>query len=347
MAKISALCVHETTRRLLEEVASQVGIVVEAKVVPMESALVAVRSAVRQGSSVLIAEDRLWQVLVEPSPLPVVFLGPGAWEVVRALAGAGGDDVAVLHFGPETLGLTSLGSQLGIHIEEVICQRSVDAIREQLRHLKMRSIKWVVGGAAVVKLAEREGFSTQLILPGPESVRHTLLLAIRQGQAQERSENTQRLYCRHAPTLPAGLLLVKDPGNIQAWGGRAVEVADRLRGLIARAPYFTEKLVERASGPGINVEPLGEGLYLVHDIQEYERVLGREVRANALGGDEIGEALVVSVGELDDMIAQIVVEMLKRNGGNRTQVARLLGISRTTLWKRLKELPAKKEASTR
>ncbi len=347
MAKITALCLHETTRQLLETVASQLDIAVQAKVVAMESALVVVRSAVGQGTQAFIAEDRLWQVVVDPSPLPVIFLGPGAWEVLGAIEAVDGHDVAILHFGPETLELEHLGSQLGIGIEEIICERSLTAIRDELTRLKVRGIQWVVGGAAVTTLAQREGFCTQLLLPGAQSVRYALLQAIRQVRAQERSRSAESIYCRYASHMPAGLLVVKDSATMYAWGGRAVEVADRLRSLVARAPFFHQKLVQRAAGPGISVEAVGGGIYLVHDVGQYERILGRQSRANALGDEEMGEALVVSVGELDDMISQIVVEMLRRNGGNRTQVARLLGISRTTLWKRLRELPAKSEASTR
>lgn len=51
-----------------------------------------------------------------------------------------------------------------------------------------------------------------------------------------------------------------------------------------------------------------------------------------------GGALTVREGNLDQMVEQILLELLSRTGGNRTLVAKKLGISRTTLWKKLRSL---------
>jgi len=52
---------------------------------------------------------------------------------------------------------------------------------------------------------------------------------------------------------------------------------------------------------------------------------------------KVGDLLVVSVGKLDDMVRQIICQMAERFPGSRTALAKQLGISRTTLWKKLKE----------
>lgn len=54
-----------------------------------------------------------------------------------------------------------------------------------------------------------------------------------------------------------------------------------------------------------------------------------------------GGALTVKEGNLDQMVEQILLELLSRTGGNRTLVAKKLGISRTTLWKKLRSLKAR------
>jgi transcriptional regulator with PAS, ATPase and Fis domain len=46
--------------------------------------------------------------------------------------------------------------------------------------------------------------------------------------------------------------------------------------------------------------------------------------------------LRISLGSLDDMEQQILKEVLKRYGGNKLQAALSLGISRTTLWKKVR-----------
>ncbi|MCR4419801.1 MAG: sigma 54-interacting transcriptional regulator [Clostridia bacterium] len=54
--------------------------------------------------------------------------------------------------------------------------------------------------------------------------------------------------------------------------------------------------------------------------------------------DEEGSRLVIRLGTLEDMEKQILRLAHSRWGVNRTELAERLGISRTTLWKKLKEL---------
>ncbi len=56
-----------------------------------------------------------------------------------------------------------------------------------------------------------------------------------------------------------------------------------------------------------------------------------------LGEAEAHGSVTVTIGPLEDMIEQIFRAALLGSGGNRSEVARQLGISRTTLWKRLKK----------
>ena len=57
------------------------------------------------------------------------------------------------------------------------------------------------------------------------------------------------------------------------------------------------------------------------------------ITSNALGGAERPAAAVGGHGERDR-----IIELLDRHGGNRSLVARQLGVSRTTLWRRMKQL---------
>lgn len=48
------------------------------------------------------------------------------------------------------------------------------------------------------------------------------------------------------------------------------------------------------------------------------------------------ESGVISLREIQQRVEEEVIEMLIRAGHNKTEVAQLLGISRTALWKKLK-----------
>lgn len=51
-----------------------------------------------------------------------------------------------------------------------------------------------------------------------------------------------------------------------------------------------------------------------------------------------GEKLSIDLSSMDAMERQILAQAIHRVGGNRTSLARILGISRTTLWNKLKQL---------
>ncbi len=63
---------------------------------------------------------------------------------------------------------------------------------------------------------------------------------------------------------------------------------------------------------------------------------GPETGTRAWGDDPPGK-MTISVGPLKDMQEEIFVKMLDRSGGNQTQAARRLGVSRVTLWKHLQQ----------
>lgn len=57
-----------------------------------------------------------------------------------------------------------------------------------------------------------------------------------------------------------------------------------------------------------------------------------------------GEKLSIDLGSMDAMERQILEQAIDRVGGNRTYLARVLGISRTTLWNKLKYIHVSEEA---
>ena len=50
------------------------------------------------------------------------------------------------------------------------------------------------------------------------------------------------------------------------------------------------------------------------------------------------DCITISVGSLDEMEMDIIRELLKRYPNKRSAMARDLGISRTSLWKRIKQI---------
>ncbi|MDQ0285377.1 PAS domain S-box-containing protein [Desulfofundulus luciae] len=61
-----------------------------------------------------------------------------------------------------------------------------------------------------------------------------------------------------------------------------------------------------------------------------------EDAAMAAGGDQSGETITVKVGPLEEMERELIQKMLVRYAHNRSALAKALGISRSTLWKKLK-----------
>ncbi|MEW5921545.1 MAG: sigma 54-interacting transcriptional regulator [Bacillota bacterium] len=54
-------------------------------------------------------------------------------------------------------------------------------------------------------------------------------------------------------------------------------------------------------------------------------------------GDAHGDSLTINVGTLEGMERQIIGELYRQNRADKKELARRLGISRTTLWKKIKE----------
>lgn len=344
MARIGALCVHPQTRDLLTAAAQELQLNVDARLTAHEAALASARAAVADGAGVLLAEERLWTLLARTAPVAVVPCTAGVWEVLAAVARAGVRQAAVVHFGPGLLGLAELGTIVGAGLEEVVCDRSAGAVRAALQALRASGVEAVAGGESVVALARREGLRGITVLPGEATVRAALALAERLVQTVGEAQEAQTWFCRWAAELPAGVVSLTEDGS-HSWGGKAPEVADRLRALVARG-HRSETALTRALGPGLRVEALAPGTYIVHDLTAYEGVLARAAFAGAFGGRAEaagGETVVVAVGTLDAMVSQLISELVRRSGGNRTRLARQLGISRTTLWKRLKDLAAQRE----
>lgn len=55
-------------------------------------------------------------------------------------------------------------------------------------------------------------------------------------------------------------------------------------------------------------------------------------------GDLAGDSIMVDVGTLSHMEQQIIAQLYRQNRADKKELARRLGISRTTLWKKIKEL---------
>ncbi|MFA5537060.1 MAG: sigma 54-interacting transcriptional regulator, partial [Bacillota bacterium] len=56
-----------------------------------------------------------------------------------------------------------------------------------------------------------------------------------------------------------------------------------------------------------------------------------------LAGVEMGEQLIIKIGTIKEMEQQIITKLDAKLGYNKTKLAKMLGISRTTLWKRMND----------
>ncbi len=100
-----------------------------------------------------------------------------------------------------------------------------------------------------------------------------------------------------------------------AWPGNIRELIN----CIERYVVVSRRLSES------DVELIGESL-------QTEQLPSHHVK-----NDPVGD-LQIALGTLDDMERQILQEVLKRYDGNKLQAALSLGISRTTLWKKMREM---------
>ena len=76
------------------------------------------------------------------------------------------------------------------------------------------------------------------------------------------------------------------------------------------------------------------------DIELIDESLQSERLSQPAEVENFAGDLRVAMGTLDNMERQILREVLQRHDGNKLQAALSLGISRTTLWKKLREAPA-------
>jgi transcriptional regulator with PAS, ATPase and Fis domain len=101
-----------------------------------------------------------------------------------------------------------------------------------------------------------------------------------------------------------------------AWPGNIRELINCIERYVVVSRHLAES----------DVELIGESL-------QTERIPPPAVAEENLSGE-----LRISLGTLDDMEQQIFREVLKRYGDNKLQTAMSLGISRTTLWKKIREM---------
>jgi DNA-binding NtrC family response regulator len=77
------------------------------------------------------------------------------------------------------------------------------------------------------------------------------------------------------------------------------------------------------------------------DINDIENIINHNL-ARSLGkkysGDSKNNLIQIEIGDIKDMENKIILEAAKRYKGDKTMLADKLGISRTTLWKKLKEM---------
>jgi DNA-binding NtrC family response regulator len=98
-----------------------------------------------------------------------------------------------------------------------------------------------------------------------------------------------------------------------------------------------------ARGQLVYANPVAQRLLAVADGPDPRRILlNRDARALPLrdGGTQIGEAILLggngAAGTLADRERQAILDALSATGGRLAETARRLGISRTTLWRRLR-----------
>lgn len=98
-----------------------------------------------------------------------------------------------------------------------------------------------------------------------------------------------------------------------------------------------------ARGQLVYANPVAQRLLATNDGLDPRRVLlDRDARTLPLrdGSMNIGEAILLSgngaAGTLADRERQAILDALSATGGRLAQAARQLGISRTTLWRRLR-----------
>lgn len=111
---------------------------------------------------------------------------------------------------------------------------------------------------------------------------------------------------------------------------------------IVRLPAAILAWMTEYSWPG-NVRELQNFMERLVILAEDGKLDGRWVRQLIAEADEgiinssvdSGESITVRLGTLDEMERQLIAAVEKRGEGNQAEIARFLGISRTTLWKRL------------
>ena len=95
-----------------------------------------------------------------------------------------------------------------------------------------------------------------------------------------------------------------------------------------------ENIIERAivlcSGSEIGVNIIEEELSRL-ETYDYDRAVSNDTD------------LEVDKGLLKNVEEDMILKVLKETGGNRTLAAKRLGISTTTLWRRLKQLKEERE----
>jgi transcriptional regulator with PAS, ATPase and Fis domain len=132
--------------------------------------------------------------------------------------------------------------------------------------------------------------------------------------------------------------------DIPILGRQILAESCRLTGVAAPLPDACLRILQEHSWPG-NVRELENFLHkyavLCQGAPDPVRIMSElmneaTLSLQSLSGQEL--SINVDIGTLEEMENQILVHLDRSSGMDRAELARFLGISRTTLWKRLKEI---------
>ncbi|HHY04914.1 MAG TPA: sigma 54-interacting transcriptional regulator, partial [Thermoanaerobacterales bacterium] len=115
--------------------------------------------------------------------------------------------------------------------------------------------------------------------------------------------------------------------NIKSISKKGVELLQSYcwPGNVRELENFVERLVILADSSIINKDLV-------------EKLLVEHLRSKNCSKDDLGQKIAINISSLKDMELEIIKALDKKYEGNKTLLSEKLGISRTTLWKRLNEI---------